>query len=126
MIDPKELRLDNWVEYTPFTGIAEHIQINVFNFADLTGQTDAAKPEWKSRYNPIPLTPEILEKCGFENNGFYCTHSDPYMEISPSATGFILSVNCSEYEIGETFNHLHQLQNLYFALTGEELNYSPE
>lgn len=28
---------------------------------------------------------------------------------------------CDEGQVGENIEHLHQLQNLYFALTGEEL-----
>ena len=118
-----ELRIGNWILVNN-----EPCPIGYGVIADCAQKAKGIKNAYldKISFDPIPLTPEILEKCGFENNGFYCTHSDPYMEISPSATGFILSVNCSEYEIGETFNHLHQLQNLYFALTGEELNYSPE
>lgn len=89
---------------------------------------------------PIQLTPEILEKCGFEkriiNNAFNeyflpCTpagyknewilrymdyDNNPGLEFAPRLDGSIHSFPC---------NSLHQLQNLFYALTGEELNYQP-
>ena len=125
MIDPKELRIGNWVHETVLGDcLVDGIRAMCANVHKPDNQHSHYTINGENLF-PIPLTPEILEKCGFENNGFYRSHSDPYMEISPSATGFILSVNGSEYEIGETFNHLHQLQNLYFALTKAELNYQP-
>lgn len=65
----------------------------------------------------IELTEEILLKCGFEESqrGYY------------TIDDFVISVEgqvyFGDYEtwIAE-IHHLHQLQNLYFALTGQELN----
>lgn len=71
-------------------------------------------------YEPIPLTPEILEKCGFikvlMHDGFY-----DYVK-----NGINISMPYFEYHFNDgdsntTLATLHQLQNLYFALTGEEL-----
>lgn len=80
-------------------------------------------------YQPIPLTPEILEKAGFEKAfggyqkslgnrvnatrlGYYERTNEVYIEMTDD-----------HYEIpAATAKYLHQLQNLYFALTGEELN----
>lgn len=73
----------------------------------------------------VPLTEEILLKCGFVKDG------DNYMKL-------ILEEYCNlffdlkhktiaigvPHEAGGTefsYEALHQLQNLYFALTGEEL-----
>ena len=73
-------------------------------------------------YSPIPLTEEILVKCGFEEVYKSPMHSTYWMERlsyyfwyekgNQYADCKGLQVNCK---------HLHQLQNLYFALTGEEL-----
>lgn len=86
-------------------------------------------------FEPIPLTPEILEKAGFEKLkkadtyrcywgsldkvlfiGFYGTGIFPTIvkegEMVSDPTGAIM-LNKIEY--------LHQLQNLIFALTGQEL-----
>lgn len=86
---------------------------------------------------PVVLKPEILEKCGFSENMKY--------PLRPEAKEFILIlpvIGESQNELrvyiksnGESFGramtnnivvsnnfyHLHQLQNLYVALTGQEM-----
>ena len=75
---------------------------------------------------PIPLTEDVLLKYGFENL------SEDWYEINLFDGTRKLSINLNEgWAIGDedyirevVFNgtmHLHQLQNLYFALTGKEL-----
>lgn len=70
-----------------------------------------------NRIKAIILTPEILEKCGFGKRDRY-----PYK----MAHGYLKMRNgiffFKYYDIEIEVTHLHQLQNLYFALTGEELN----
>ena len=80
-------------------------------------------------YKPIPLTEEWLERFGFEllnksveywgKNGYCFTWLKDNVEKFDSLYLFLdgLPVN-KRPEI----KHVHQLQNLYFALTGEELN----
>lgn len=74
-----------------------------------------------NRFNPIPITEEWLLKLGFKQWGSYkhlwkvkgcqvCTVN------SSLNSGFYLNEN---YRV--TIQFVHQLQNLYFALTGEEL-----
>lgn len=82
-------------------------------------------------YQPIPLTPEILEKCGFDWSIYHQAfrqHQDTvefyYLnECYPS--GFQFSTFKKQQLIGNPIQYLHQLQNLYFALTGEELTFKP-
>lgn len=68
---------------------------------------------------PIQLTEEKLLKCGFENivdGNFW----DKNICIHVSKDGlYILTEQRRVY-----VKYLHQLQNLYFALTGEELDTS--
>jgi hypothetical protein len=74
---------------------------------------------------PIPLTPEILEKCGIElKDGNYkidLSIGDLYFNENDGIS-FAVTVG---YEYSETqmehIKYLHQLQNLYFSLEGEEL-----
>ena len=72
---------------------------------------------------PIPLTPEILEKCGF-----IMVKEDFWQKLNVT---IILTKDgnnlCFVYveEILNAPKSLHQLQNLYFALTGEELTFKP-
>ena len=75
---------------------------------------------------PIPLTPEILEKCGFEKfKGLWNYKLVPigYELNLVKING--LNENEFENQIGESIKHLHHLQNLYYALTGEELHFKP-
>ena len=81
---------------------------------------------------PIPLTEEWLIKFGFEKKSvagwvtceakYYAT-GDFVIESRPTGEWvyewdkkFVSSSNRGSY-----FKHVHELQNLYFALTGEEL-----
>jgi len=75
---------------------------------------------YSSHFNPIPLTPEILEKCGFVSNPYQDRYE--FGDIHVEYCGFrdICWVNGKPH-----IEYLHQLQNLYFALTNEELNYTP-
>jgi len=77
--------------------------------------------------SPIALTEEILLKCGF--NKIYVT--DPQLENSQSKW-YIDDLEIFKFEdnheylffsFGQDFKiiYLHQLQNLYFELTGKEL-----
>lgn len=69
-------------------------------------------------YLPIPLTEEILLKCGFDHDVDYMM-SKKGLTICFEKIGDALMcfLECANIEI----KYLHQLQNLYFALTGEEL-----
>ena len=68
-----------------------------------------------NQIEPIPLTEEILLKCGFVNgwNGnYFCNTNGEFYFNGNSYEGETLSKN---------IKYLHQLQNLYFALTNQEL-----
>jgi len=80
----------------------------------------------KYGYEPIPLTAEWLERCGFEKN---CDEWSNYSEDKNVEKSICLDQDDDEiyYSAGEgvrlsvNIEYVHQLQNLYFALTGEEL-----
>ena len=74
----------------------------------------------------IPLTPDILEKCGFDIdlNNF---NWNAFKEFENNGLSHYVTLRFNEKR-GWFFNHaaspvkhVHQLQNLYFVLTGEEL-----
>ncbi len=71
---------------------------------------------------PIPLTEEWLLKLGFK---LYSDYDHLFIKNSIEVDFFDneawLSIGGGEYTIGEPLKYVHQLQNLYFALTGEEL-----
>ena len=77
-------------------------------------------------YNGIPLTPEILEKCGFEWDIFWQGFADKrgrYYLQEANDNGYNMFNGKWKQQINwmKALEYLHQLQNLYFALTGEEL-----
>jgi hypothetical protein len=122
-----ELRVDNYIIYkTPFGKKEERIgQMKRGDFSSYDERL----------YHPIPLTPEWLERCGFEKQksntagielyrlgGIIIEHeveaekynSAPYA-LAYDQDGLIV------YPLSYHPEFVHQLQNFYFALTGEEL-----
>lgn len=70
---------------------------------------------------PIPLIEEWLLKFGFVNQNYGWNIKDFGLFDHNYKKGELnLKLNASEVPIIE-IKHVHQLQNLYFALTGEEL-----
>lgn len=68
---------------------------------------------------PIPLTEEWLVRFGFKYYGYWKywqIKCENRLKIYPWKNGFDYR-GTHHFEI----KHVHQLQNLYFALTGEEL-----
>ena len=90
------------------------------SFEDDIVQTQTAhKP--LEEFEPILLTRDILEKCGFENtdaNDQYSSYRKGSLTIRFMAGNSTLA-KISDCEF--VCQYLHQLQNLYFDLTGEEL-----
>lgn len=121
MIQATELRIGNWVKVGDIESTVCLIDHN--KFIQLQGNAVVNRPE---QIEPIPLTPEILEKFGFEESykSSY-THSFDFKQNTCFGAGWNLVNNHFHIRYkGEQFTnikYLHQLQNLYFALTSEEL-----
>jgi len=121
---PNELRIGNLVRYANdgsnciVTLVGElGLSVEVVKTKEIT---------WIEfeEFEPILLTPEILEKAGFAYNDL--DGDSGFWQIKhPNAAGLIQILEGEEgftYSFQSTIKHLHQLQNLYFALTGEELD----
>jgi len=69
---------------------------------------------------PIPLTPEWLELCGFNEGVLYL---NPMMTSIRGANKNAEVRYCDAHgnSVSRYYQYLHQLQNLYFTLTDEEL-----
>ena len=82
---------------------------------------------------PIPITPELLERCGFKNNvdEYYLDEKDitciwrgDGLDIAEKGGRYYLWEECQDPWYSGCrieVKSLHGLQNLYYALTGEEL-----
>jgi hypothetical protein len=86
----------------------------------------------EDRFTPIPLTPEWLERCGFmrkENTmqvdglemTFQINESTYFSSCGGINGGLYVLCLCRGNYFANNLQYLHQLQNLYHALTGEEL-----
>lgn len=119
-MDARELRIGNWVLFNDYSGgplQPYQIQGDDISRAAVNGVY----------HEPIPLTPEILEACGFVKRkemfykGEYCININD-RDVLVGSRGTIFNGD-PNYGVGINYElkYLHQLQNLYFALTGEEL-----
>lgn len=75
------------------------------------------------KLEPIPLTIEWLERCGFKD-GWLTFKDGSQLVVHKDGTATIGGWDSatSSQSVEVPCAYLHQLQNLYFALTGEELN----
>jgi hypothetical protein len=123
MIESKELRIGNLI-YNPVQKI--NLVVDGGLIATESMREKAVK-DYKG-FEPIPLTEEWLIKFGFDididNNNVVCglyktievALSDKY-----KVNFYIDDDNGGSVQLGIKVKHVHTLQNLYFALTGEEL-----
>jgi len=130
---PQELRIGNWVG-TP-DGIFQvavifdtGIKVDIGYGAVQQYSDSSIRPDF-SNVKPIPITEEWLKKFGFE----YIEDTEYYWKQNPlenwgyrlvefpRGTWVISQGFMNKFNELAHINYVHQLQNLYFALTGEEL-----
>lgn len=136
-MDVRELRIGNWVascnENTrdnPETWVVG----KVYSIGSIECQFEQIEVEtedefthfFKDSYFGIPITEQVLLDCGFKKKQDY---------ITGVGLCYFYTKESVKYRIDSFFNipvlsiklkHLHQLQNLYFTLTGTELEYKPK
>ena len=124
MIKANELRIGNWVLFDNDS--------TQFKVADISkGGIGVENPDEETwieldQFSGIPLTPEILEACGVESTGNMALRK--FWKL-----GNLTFELCADERIAIYFkdellcfiNYLHQLQNIFFSVWGEELNYTP-
>lgn len=127
-MDVRELRIGNWIKSPIESGgtIARVIHINT----DKDGYN-----HFLDHCTPIPLTEEWLLKFGFKKTKYeykdecpdlnYFIKGDFKIFIMASNKDVMKDIFMPAYSM-QVFDHLeltsiHQLQNLYFALTNKEL-----
>lgn len=117
MITANELRIGNWIM---FDNRYFQIECNSVHFPYLrTAEFGAGVVDYNN-IQPIPLTEDILLKCGFYHNEKieYRLHC-PEFPITIDIDDFGIQISDS-WEFG-SIKYLHELQNLYYALTKTEL-----
>ena len=109
-----ELRIGNYVNYN-----GKDCVFGIYDIVNLHDDEDCA-----DLTNPIPLTEEWLLKFGFIANKYNDEFTKGRYTLDCEYTdkgvyNFVIDMQtCIDVDI----KHVHQLQNLYFALTGEELS----
>ena len=137
-MEAKELRIGNYIkshdEIIEVSSIEDGIKSNIVScvcgYANIGDTKDVFIYGIEiGEVEPIPLTEEILLSCGFEKIdtkniplGYY--YAKFPICIIPNESGNDIEIMDNDYSINMGNNspkYLHQLQNLYFALTGKEL-----
>lgn len=110
-----------------FIKVAQEVKLNGFEVHPLTW--------YGGDLQPIPLTEELLLKFGFKHQNKYDLESNLYSKKLNSQYYFTIYSKTETLDFKTKFigwkvlnigfdikiDFVHQLQNLYFALTGEEL-----
>lgn len=119
-VQANELRIGNKVYFN----LMQEVRIITISYHEIR----FAAIHKTNTYDPIPITPAILEKAGFvkyKTYGVDCEYKKREMFISTNGQRFWFEwPRRSETLPGTTateFKYVHEIQNLYHALTGKEL-----
>lgn len=120
----EELRIGNWVYNSTTRNNMQVYPMMIPQLYNIEKECGSLK---YSNIKPIPLSKEVLLKCGFEKEGDY-----GYIFFG-EITNYILDEDIAgSYQVGVNhgsctnffswdIKYLHQLQNLFYCLCGKEL-----
>lgn len=140
-MEASELRIGNYYRQIALGEIA---RVNLFTFSEWQNHIDCDDDSFGDWMSPIPLTEEWLSKFGLkgtstegistfddiENESGDTYWWEKRIKRSITNDGFSFTIvrwgidgefTFSNHLLRVRVKHVHQLQNLYFALTGEEL-----
>ena len=113
-----ELRIGNYIEW-----VGRHADSRILNLKDFNIVCESLNNN-ETYFEPVPITEEQLLRFGFKDCGYT-------FELKRKTKSFIFTWYSKEVLTGkrsgwyckkyEHIKYVHQLQNLYFALTGGEL-----
>lgn len=128
MIEAQQLRIGNWVLHK-----GHEVQVeDICNGDDMHCFRSGPMSAFGS-CNSIPLSSDVLERCGFEkgclakmiNDDWFIHWTDDCLWIQVEVYVKYEKSVCERTALTH-IKYLHQLQNLYYSLTGEELIYTPK
>lgn len=123
-MNAKDLRIGNLLQYTDFQKVKKHLRGTTFK---VTADDILFLSTYSVNYvEPIPLTEEWLIKFGFkriQEDKYGCHYENDECWVYLSRNGFDIEVitRNKRFNLLRTYKYVHQLQNLYFAITGKEL-----
>jgi hypothetical protein len=126
-----ELRIGNLLEFSNGIQPTKTVTVGRRFFSSASIETEDGDFEITGYYKPIPLTEDWLEKFGFEKYEFLKNRFRYKKGVFEFRRGVDLlmmgrhgkamrwasCIGLFSYH----YEYVHQLQNLYFAITGEEL-----
>lgn len=131
VVEVTELRLGNWLQSYIIWLIENKSEKKIIGpfQVDLKTLEILSDPQGRlfATMDPIEITPEILEKAGFERIPEFSKTHWLYRMITKTSTKLFYHCGTSSFIIGEPLAsrtsviYVHQLQNIYFALTRTEL-----
>lgn len=128
MINQKELRVGNYI-LDDENIIAKVEKIESTDFNEWSGSGDppvifSINGDFRESevINPIPLTEELLGQCGFEPSYFENGEQSQYFRRDgPHGEEFWFNKDMTLLWWDVEIKYLHQLQNMFFAIRGKEL-----
>ena len=127
-----DLRLGNWLYDSKPSGFPMQVSAIGKDWVQLDfegNEGDCLENSDKEIY-PIPLTLEFLNSASGEKVCkeyiFYIGSIEFILNIKNDVIYITPTININEYNIGEEIRYIHELQNIYHALTNKELEIERE
>jgi hypothetical protein len=116
----QELRVGNWYHSVKF-GVP--VQCELSDLYELCARSDGAynDPPIDEMFEPIPLTEEWLLKFGAKSTELSPAKNGIWITSEIDNQGCWVSISHGVGVVVVNILYVHQLQNLYFVLTGNEL-----
>jgi hypothetical protein len=132
MIPINELRINNYVYYNNEhneIGIITKLVTELITDINYVGINNRIDVHYLNKHiNPIPLTEELLIKLKFKERKEIINFSEWYIGENPITNDWLFVIKQFKDENKFFFKngfhiikYIHELQNLYYALTKEEL-----
>ena len=110
----QELRIGNYV----LTGVGEEKIYEIYTHKVLVGNDMSASTVKYFEIDPIPLSEEWLLKLGFQSNPYEDRYELGDIDVECDKTKGFTDLWLAGHP---HIKYVHQLQNLYWCLCGEEL-----
>ena len=132
MIHAHEVQLGNLVYHRNWRKLAPMLEPIIGTITQIGKNGFTIDGKWQgSQAEGIPITPSLLETCGFERIPEFSNTHWEYKMTTKNSTKLFYHCGTSSFIIGEpcasrtTIIYIHQLQNILFALTGEQIIANP-